>query len=228
MSYPPPLHTPPSGNLLPYVVSQFENDLADLKDASRPLLNHLTNMAKEHVRYSREIVDAVCRRIMHLPAPMILPTFYLLDSITKNVGGVYVEAFARRVAPIFLECYERAPAALRLKLSQMLRTWPAYFGQSLVDYLFDEVNRIERTVPPPPPPDPHHTIHVNPNFFPRGDYPSNLFLRNLFFSAQFQDFLTSQINFRATQQPLPTSSVSTSASLPFSSTTFGFPSPSFS
>lgn len=221
MSY-PPLHNPPPGHLpnpnpLPYVVSQFENDLAELKDASRPVLNHLTNMAKEHIRYYREIVDVVCARIMRLPAPMVLPTFYLLDSITKNVGGVYLEGFARKVSPIFLECFERAPAALRVKLSQMLRTWVPYFGKSLVDYLYEEVLRIERTIPPPPPPEPHNTIHVNPNFFPRADNPRLSFNPVIF--SLFLIFCL-WIYFRTSPSSLPStdfvpsSCCSTSSTLP--------------
>lgn len=54
---------------------------------------------------------------------MRLPAFYLLDSISKNVGPPYVGLFARFIERAFLSTYQSADPHTQVKLEELLGTW---------------------------------------------------------------------------------------------------------
>lgn len=54
---------------------------------------------------------------------MKLPTFYLLDAISKNVFDPYARHFAPFVIPLFLDTYQQVDQTTRSKMEEMLLTW---------------------------------------------------------------------------------------------------------
>lgn len=52
-----------------------------------------------------------------------LPAWYLLDSISKNLGTTYTSLFASFVTPLFLESYDLVDDSTRNKMEEMLVTW---------------------------------------------------------------------------------------------------------
>ncbi len=71
-----------------------------------------------------------------------LPVFYLLDSILKNCGGVYLKEFAKLILSIFKNTYEKLPKEEKGKLEKVLETWKQppgraepLFALSLLDEL---------------------------------------------------------------------------------------------
>ena len=52
-----------------------------------------------------------------------LPAWYLLDSISKNLGLPYTQLFSSFVASLFLECYDLVDDSTRGKMEEMLVTW---------------------------------------------------------------------------------------------------------
>ncbi|KAL0949436.1 hypothetical protein HGRIS_009494 [Hohenbuehelia grisea] len=58
-----------------------------------------------------------------VPPWMKLPSFYLLDAISKNVYEPYARLFAAFVIPLFLESYHLVDPQTRSKMEEMLLTW---------------------------------------------------------------------------------------------------------
>jgi pre-mRNA cleavage complex 2 protein Pcf11 len=89
------------------IVREFETKLSFLRDfPERAIILDLTKFAEIHIQYSSQISMVLIDRLLS-PGTNItfkLPTFYLLDSIMKHVGGPYAALFSRRL----LEAYTRA------------------------------------------------------------------------------------------------------------------------
>ena len=52
----------------------------------------------------------------------VLPKWYLMDSICKNVGGAYIAEFSQFVVPLFCDTFDRRPD-MRERLAKLLRLW---------------------------------------------------------------------------------------------------------
>lgn len=53
----------------------------------------------------------------------MLPAFYLIDAISKNVFEPYAKRFASIVTPLFLQTYNQSDDQTRNKMEEMLLTW---------------------------------------------------------------------------------------------------------
>lgn len=58
--------------------------------------------------------------------PYKLPTFHLLDSISKNIGHPYTVIFGRWIQTTFTHVYRLTDGVTRTKLGDMLKTWRSY------------------------------------------------------------------------------------------------------
>lgn len=59
-----------------------------------------------------------------------LPLLYLLDSIVKNIGGVYLQLFSRNLVTTFRSAYENVvDEATRSAMLRLLDTWDPLFPQ---------------------------------------------------------------------------------------------------
>ena len=54
---------------------------------------------------------------------MKLPSFYLLDAVSKNVYDPYARHFASVVTSLFLDSYGLVEPGVRSKMEEMLLTW---------------------------------------------------------------------------------------------------------
>jgi len=54
---------------------------------------------------------------------MKLPSFYLLDMISKNIFEPYARLFSTFVIPLFLETYQQVDEATRSKMVELVLTW---------------------------------------------------------------------------------------------------------
>lgn len=57
------------------------------------------------------------------PPAYVLPAFYLLDSICKNIGPPYLALFSRFIERAFLSAYHSVDPPTRTKLEELLGTW---------------------------------------------------------------------------------------------------------
>eukprot|EP00170_Pyropia_yezoensis_P000040 contig_664_g40 len=133
------------------VAEEYGAFLDELTFNSKRLINHLTSVAQENVAHAPTIATTIVARIAAVPADIKLPLLYLLDSICKNVGGVYTAAFAARIQSTFLDTYAVCAAPVRRSLLRMLGTWTPVFGEETVASLAHHVAAMDAAGPMPPP-----------------------------------------------------------------------------
>ncbi|GJN90071.1 hypothetical protein Rhopal_003069-T1 [Rhodotorula paludigena] len=98
----------------------FAQQLQGLTFNSKPIITALTLFAHEHlVRMSSVVAQCLEEHIR----TYLLPVFYLLDSISKNIGAPYLALFARFLERSFLSAYHAVDAPTKTKLEELLGTW---------------------------------------------------------------------------------------------------------
>ena len=116
---------------------EYESELRELTWNSKPIINSLTIIAGENIQAAQEIVAVIERRIftviffLVLPLSYLqqadfdkkLPVLYLLDSIVKNIGGVYRDLFARHIVHTFTDTFNKVDEPTRQALVRLLKTW---------------------------------------------------------------------------------------------------------
>jgi pre-mRNA cleavage complex 2 protein Pcf11 len=98
-----------------------------------------------------------------------LPVIYLLDSIIKNVGGVYLQLFSKNIINTYCNAFEKLDTNNRISMVHLLKTWIGVFPQEQVSAIQD---RISALVPSNPTAAQSATqqqpaIHVNPRYLQR-------------------------------------------------------------
>ncbi|GAA5909393.1 hypothetical protein JCM5296_007023 [Sporobolomyces johnsonii] len=102
----------------------FSQQLAGLTFNSKPVITNLTLFAHEHlVRMSAVVAQCLEEHLRTCPPQYLLPSFYLLDSISKNIGPPYLALFSRFLERAFLSAYHSVDAATKVKLEELLGTW---------------------------------------------------------------------------------------------------------
>ncbi|RIA98454.1 hypothetical protein C1645_749917 [Glomus cerebriforme] len=97
--------------------------LQDLTFNSKPIITNLTIIAQENINAARAIVQAIEEQIRTCPPQHKLPVLYLLDSISKNVGGTYIMLFSRNLYHTFMDTYNAVEQTTKHKLERVLATW---------------------------------------------------------------------------------------------------------
>ncbi|GAA5997414.1 hypothetical protein JCM5350_003834 [Sporobolomyces pararoseus] len=127
---PPPLREgelrpPPDVGVDPNTFRRyFAQQLQGLTFNSKPVITNLTLFAHEHVvRMSGVVAQCFEEHFRSVPPQYILPAFYLLDSISKNIGPPYLGLFARFLERTFLSAYHSVDATTKVKLEELLGTW---------------------------------------------------------------------------------------------------------
>ncbi|GAA5890445.1 hypothetical protein JCM16303_007145 [Sporobolomyces ruberrimus] len=134
---PPPAHAPPpplrEGELRPppdvgvdpnTFRRYFSQQLQGLTFNSKPVITNLTLFAHEHaVRMSGIVAQCFEEHFRNVSPSYVLPSFYLLDSISKNIGPPYLNLFARFLERTFLSTYHSVDPTTKVKLEELLGTW---------------------------------------------------------------------------------------------------------
>ncbi|KAF8308156.1 hypothetical protein DL93DRAFT_2171317 [Clavulina sp. PMI_390] len=102
----------------------FHKELGALVENNRAVIHRLAYIAREHAeRFAPVIAECMEHHIRHVHPALKLPAWYLLDSVSKNLGALYAHLFSAFVAPLFLDCYDRVDDSTRSKMEEMLVTW---------------------------------------------------------------------------------------------------------
>lgn len=72
-----------------------------------------------------------------------LPSMYLLDSIIKNVGGVYIELFGLNLYRTFTFAFLKSDEVIQQKLQKVLMLWNNIFDKSLLSPLHEFIEEIK-------------------------------------------------------------------------------------
>lgn len=107
------------------VLGEFEakcNKMAEFPD--KFIINSLTLLAdREKHDKSNQIVDFITNQLKMVAANRKVPLFFLMDSILKNVGGVYVLLFSRVVVDLYLHSMPVVQDKDRIRMVRLLGTW---------------------------------------------------------------------------------------------------------
>lgn len=95
-----------------------------LKDiaAAKPVINFLTILAGDHSGSAASIAETIVQYAEKSPKDG-LALLYLSDSIIKNVGGEYRQAFSQRILPFFVGLYGKVRPS-RSPLAPLPSRWP--------------------------------------------------------------------------------------------------------
>lgn len=119
---------------------EYDAFLRELTFNSLPVIKNLTKIAGENIEARRSIVFAIESRIGLAEVDKKLPLLYLVDSIVKNVGGEYIQAFRLNIFKIFTSVYDKVDYETCARLRKLLNTWSDIFGQELCDLMWRRVH----------------------------------------------------------------------------------------
>lgn len=107
----------------------YQHLLLSLTLNSKALITELTSLAETYVDNAQEIVRLIEDRITKILPKYKLYTFYLLDSVIKNIGNPYSLLFAKNLYKLFTESYLIVEDTnTRQDLINLFQTWMV--GQS--------------------------------------------------------------------------------------------------
>ncbi|KAJ3199083.1 hypothetical protein HDU82_000732, partial [Entophlyctis luteolus] len=112
-----------AGGMEHIVRQQYRASLADLTFNSRPIITSLTIIAGENIQFAHVIVQAVEDQLRNVAPKIKLPVLYLVDSICKNIGNVYVQLFVRNMFATFSNAYSAVDAQDRDRFRKVVVTW---------------------------------------------------------------------------------------------------------
>ncbi|KAF9091846.1 hypothetical protein BGX29_010730 [Mortierella sp. GBA35] len=124
----------------------YRNELASLTFNSKPIITSLTISAGENASVSKVIVQTIEERLRTAPANQKLPTLYLIDSIIKNVGGPYLNLFARTIVTLFLDAYTVVDSSAKASFEKVLGTWPNWNTQLFPRELIAKIEHGVRSI----------------------------------------------------------------------------------
>ncbi|KAI1007495.1 hypothetical protein K3495_g728 [Podosphaera aphanis] len=105
------------------VAEDYRIALEALTLNSRYEISNLTVIAKENTEHALAISEALKNHIKTTSPQKKLPSFYVLDSVVKNVGTPYTLFFGRQLFATFMEAYALVDNNVRRKMDEMLKTW---------------------------------------------------------------------------------------------------------
>ncbi|KND04116.1 uncharacterized protein SPPG_01555 [Spizellomyces punctatus DAOM BR117] len=149
---------------------EYRASLADLTFNSKPIITNLTIIAQENTPAAPAIVQAIEDQMRNAQPKQKLPVLYLMDSIIKNVGGIYINLFARNIVRIFVSAYEMVDADDKQRFFKVLSTWKSQpTGPIFSNNIMAGIESAMRKAAGQPRRRPSlGQIHVNPNFVARG------------------------------------------------------------
>ncbi|KAL3909435.1 MAG: hypothetical protein SGPRY_009428, partial [Prymnesium sp.] len=114
------------------VARSYAEELEELTFNSKPIINSLTMIAEELNESCAAIVGVIEKKIREAANDKKLPPLYLLDSISKNVGGVYVQQFAKNLPSLVGSVYDVSGPKVRNSLHALINTWKGVFPDDVV------------------------------------------------------------------------------------------------
>ncbi|KAM9365908.1 pre-mRNA cleavage complex 2 protein Pcf11-like [Pholidichthys leucotaenia] len=126
---------------------EYQSSLEDLTFNSKPHINMLTILVEENLGFAKEIVAIIEAQIRKVPPEQKLPVLYLMDSIVKNVGGEFLEAFAENLVASFMGVFEKVDKNTRKRLFKLRSTWDDVFPLKKLYALDVRVNSLDPAWP---------------------------------------------------------------------------------
>ncbi|XP_014218937.1 uncharacterized protein LOC106647178 [Copidosoma floridanum] len=150
------------------IAEEYMSSLQELASNSKPHINMLTILAEDYIEFASTIVEAVEAHLQKVQSSLKLAVLYLIDSIIKNVNGVYSSLFANNIVQTFSGVFQKVDENTRGKMWKLRQTWNTIFPADKLLALDVSVHGIDRnwpiaTLPSNSTPS-KAIIHVNPKF----------------------------------------------------------------
>ncbi|KAG0771158.1 hypothetical protein G6F22_016732 [Rhizopus arrhizus] len=144
----------------------YRTALSELTFNSKPIITNLTIMAQENQGAATVIVKEIENQLRINAVGQKLPVLYLIDSICKNVGGIYITIFGRNMVNVFLDAYTLSEPSVRERFERLLQTWKngmpggrPVFPRHVIEPIEKSIIYIREKQAKQ-----SNNIHVNPNF----------------------------------------------------------------
>jgi len=163
-------------------IREFKTSLEELTQNSKPHINMLTMLAEAEARSETAaagIVKVIEERLHAVRSdrkglsPFEMPTLFLIDSICKNVKGVYIKLFTQNIVSNFCRIFERGNEATRAHLFRLRGTWSDVFSPEKMLALDRRIKEIDpawpiTAAPVAGAPTETKAVHINPKFISKG------------------------------------------------------------
>ncbi|XP_068026635.1 ubiquitin carboxyl-terminal hydrolase 36-like [Melanerpes formicivorus] len=145
-----PAECPAARREVPAVCQDYWAQLQGLTRSSKSYISKLTVLAQQKVAFASSIAALVEAQAAKAPPAQKLPALYLLDSIIKNVGGAYLQAFAPNLVETFLSVFEKGDTETRKSLFLLRSTWDRVFPLEKLHALDVRVKSLDPAWPVKP------------------------------------------------------------------------------
>ena len=88
------------------VAEKYRETLSTLTFNNKIVINTLTEIAKEEVKYAEVVTIVIEDRLKRVKPDGMLPLMYLIDSICKNIGAPYNELFQQNLVSNFSHVFQ--------------------------------------------------------------------------------------------------------------------------
>ncbi|KAJ1942398.1 mRNA 3' end processing factor, partial [Kickxella alabastrina] len=119
----PAANSNPTAAINKHLYRDYRAELAKLTFSSKPIINELSKKAEANVAEAETIITAIENHLRFTVPKLKLPAFYLLDSIIKNVGGMYVSLLHGRIGKIFVEMWKSVDDEVKGNMERTMGTW---------------------------------------------------------------------------------------------------------
>ncbi|KAI8928238.1 hypothetical protein BC831DRAFT_412011 [Entophlyctis helioformis] len=130
------------------VRQDYRASLADLTFNSKPIITSLTIIAQENIACASVIAQVIADQIRLAPPKQKIPVMYLMDSILKNIGGVYKDYFAKTLVATFTTAYASVDSSDKQRMQKLAGTWKSYpSGPLFSPGVFAQIERLFSSAP---------------------------------------------------------------------------------
>ena len=109
-------------------INKYKEELEELSSNSLPMINMLTMLSEDYKDSNApQIVRCIEQRLKSVSPDKKLPLLYLMDSICKNVGQIYIKLFTQNIVSTFCNVFEKVDHKTRLSLYRLRQSWTDIF-----------------------------------------------------------------------------------------------------
>ncbi|KAJ6650167.1 Pre-mRNA cleavage complex 2 protein Pcf11 [Pseudolycoriella hygida] len=125
------------------IITDLSKLISKVKSCNKTEIEKISVYAKERVEYAGLIAKCILNN-----GAKSIANLYVIDSIIKNVRGVYITLFSdRSMIRRFSETFESAESNIRLKMFTLRHSWNGVFSPRLLNEIDREISKSDSNWP---------------------------------------------------------------------------------